>query len=148
MRAAAWCAAALAAAALAGCGGGGRLGDDDLRRQAGDICAHEKQATARVPTPTAAGQIPGFLAGGTAAVAPRLADLERLRASKRLEPVYRNAVDLVRRQQRAALVAVAQVRRGGDPVQALQRLARETAPLARDEDRAWRVLRIPQCVGR
>ncbi len=148
MKAVASLAAVLAASALAGCGGDGRLSTSDLRQQAGDICAREKKDTARVPTPTAARQIPRFLAGGTAAVAPRLAELERLKAPTSLEPVYRSTVDLVRRQQRAALAALALTRRGGDPVTALQSLAGETTPLARDEDRAWRVLRIPQCVGR
>lgn len=135
-------------AALAGCGGGERLSGGELRSRAGAICSKERKATASVPTPTSPRGIVRFLDEGTAAIGPRLEDLARLRPPKDLEPVYRNAVGLAERQQREALAALRATRRGGDPVLALQSLARSTAPLARQEDRAWRVLQIPQCVGR
>lgn len=137
-----------AAAALAGCGGGGRLSDSELRAQAGGICAKERKATTSVPTPTAPREIVRFLRGGTSLIGPRLRQLADLEPPKDLEPVYRNAVDLAMRQQRFALAALRSAEHGGDPVIALQTLARQTAPLARQEDTAWRVLRIPQCVGR
>lgn len=137
-----------AVAALAGCGGGGRLSDGDLRTQAGGICAKERKATTSVPTPTAAREIVRFLRGGTSTIAPHLRQLSDLKPPQDLEPVYRNAVDLAVRQQRFALAALRSTEHGGDPVIALQTLARQTAPLARQENTAWRVLRIPQCVDR
>lgn len=134
--------------ALAGCGGDGRLSAGELRSQAGTICSKERRATASVPTPTSPRGIVRFLDEGTAAIGPRVEDLARLRPPKELEAVYRNAVALAARQQREALAALRATRRGGDPVVALQSLARSTAPLARQEDRAWRVLQITRCVGR
>lgn len=145
---AALAAPAVLLAVFAGCGGGERLSAGDLRTQAGAICAKERKATAGVPIPASPRGIVRFLDEGTAAIGPRVEDLARLRPPEELDAVYRNAVALAARQQRQALAALRVTRRGGDPVLALQSLARSTAPLARQEDQAWRVLRIPQCVGR
>lgn len=138
-------AAALSLLALAACGSDS-LSADQLRSQAGAICARATQALDRIPMPGAPEQAGRFLAEGLAHLRPAAAQLEALKAPQELRGQYDRAarlageeVALLARHDRA-------VAGGEDPADAFRQLAAALQPLTTEENAYWRALQIPACM--
>jgi len=138
-------AAALSLLALAACGSDS-LSADQLRSQAGAICARATRALDRIPMPGAPDQAGRFLAEGLAHLRPAAAQLGALKAPPELRGQYDRAarlageeVALLARHDRA-------VTGGEDPADAFRQLAAALQPLTTEENAYWRALQIPACV--
>lgn len=140
-------AVALAASplALSACGSDS-LSADQLRSQAGAICARAARATDRIPMPASPDGSGGFLAEGLARLRPAAVQLSALKAPQELRGQYDRAARLA--GQEVALIARREraIAAGGDPADAFRQLAAALRPLTTEENAYWRALQIPACV--
>lgn len=135
---------ALAIAPVA-CGG---LGEDELRKQAAEICTRTAAATDRIALPSRPSEGRAFLAEGVAHLRRAIRALDALEPPGELRERYERAVELARSE--AALIARHEraIARGEDVIDTFRRLDAELEPLTRQEDAYWRGLGIPECVRR
>jgi hypothetical protein len=139
--------ATLAALALGGCGSSS-LSNTQLSRDASRICATANRHTDRIPTPTSTADSATFLARGAAALGPELKGLRALRPPSDLAPVYATALSASAAELSALRATARQLKRGDDPVSAIQTLQRRLAPIESRGDDAWHTLGISACLSR
>ena len=140
--------AVLVAALLAACGSAPELSDTELRTRATSACNAANHQTARIPTPHSPTDAETFLKRGVAAFTPELSRLRALRPPSDLADVYKTSVDAFSKKLTALRTTLANVRRGRDPVVAMQALQQRLAPIEATEDGAWNALQVPACVNR
>jgi len=136
---------ALSPLALSACGSDS-LSADQLRAQAGAICARAARAADAIPMPASPDRGGSFLAQGLARLRPAAAQLRALKPPQELRGQYDRAARLA--DQEVALIGrrARAIAGGEDPADAFRQLAAALAPLTNEENAYWRALQIPACV--
>lgn len=130
-----------------GCGDDS-LSADELRSQATAICTRVNAATDSVAVPNAPAGGARFLAEGVALMRPALTRLQRLKPPKELRRQYELAVSANARQLQLIEQTLAEIRNGGDPIDAYGTLQRRLALVSTAANSTWQALRITACVSR
>ncbi|MBB4663178.1 hypothetical protein [Conexibacter arvalis] len=130
-----------------GCGDGS-LSADELRSQAGEICASANAVTDRVAVPNAPSGGERFLREGLAQLRPASARLAALKAPEQLRDRYERAVALTRQEVRLIDDTTRAIAGGEDVIDAFAALQAQLAPVLNEANAAWRTLEIPACVRR
>lgn len=130
-----------------GCGDD-RLSAQELRSQAGAICASANAVTDRVAVPNAPSGGERFLREGLAQLRPATARLAALKPPQELDERYERAVTLARQEVMLVERAVMTIDRGADTIDTFTALQRELEPVLNQENAAWRALGVPSCVRR
>jgi len=132
---------------LAGCGGS-PLSPSELRDQAGQICRQMVQQSSTIRRPKAPSGTAAFLNQGIAVLKPGVEQLRSLDPPNADADTYHRAVQSLSDQVANLEQTEREVRRGGDPVSAVQSLQQRLTPLQTQADSDWRTLGISACVSR
>ncbi len=130
-----------------GCGDDS-LSPEQLRSQAGEICARANAVTDRVAVPNAPAGGERFLAEGLVQLRAANERLATLKAPEELRDRYERAVALGADETALIARAVAQIRGGEETIDVFSALQRGLAPVIASENAAWRALDVPDCVRR
>lgn len=138
---------AMLALIASGCGSS-RLSSKQLRSAATPICESANHQAARIAVPASPPQAQAFLARGLATLTPELKQLKKLRPEAAAAPTFHAALSAFSRQLHDLRRTQQRLRRGADPVAAMETLQARLAPLRSQEDSHWRELGIPACLSR
>ena len=132
---------------IRGCGDDS-LSAEQLRSQAGAICARANGVTDRIAVPNAQSGGERFLREGLAQLRPATARLAALKPPEELRDRYERAVE----QARAEITLISGTRRaiadGADVIDAFAALQARLGPTVDAGNALWRTLDIPACVRR
>lgn len=132
---------------LRGCGDDS-LSPEQLRSQAGEICARANAITDRVAVPNAPAGGVRFLEEGLAELRPASVRLAALKAPEELRDRYDRALSLMRDEIALIDRTVTSIRGGEETIDAFAVLQRDLAPVLTTENDVWRSLDVPACIRR
>jgi hypothetical protein len=130
-----------------GCGDD-TLSAEQLRAQAGAICAATTRATDRIAVPNEPAGGARFLGEAVAELRPALVRLRALKPPQELSADYDRALRLAARE--VALIWRHQqlIERGEDTIATFRALQRALGPVVVVENETWRALDVEACVRR
>lgn len=130
-----------------GCGDDS-LSADELRSQAGAICARANAVTDRIAVPNAQSGGERFLREGLAQLRPASVRLAALKPPEELRDRYERAVGQLRAEVALIAGTARAIAGGADVIDAFAGLQARLAPVVDAGNALWRTLDIPACVQR
>lgn len=124
------------------------LSAEELRSQAGAICARANAVTDRVAVPNAQSGGERFLREGLAQLRPATARLAALKPPEELRDRYERAVAQTRAENELLAATARSIAGGADVIDSFAALQTRLGPVVDAGNALWRTLDIPACVRR